>query len=186
MSVVISDGTVQPASATYRVPAKVLHWLVGLLIIGMLILGYVMINITKGTPGRAFYFNLHKSIGVTVAMLVLLRLVWRLTHRAPALPALPRWQTVSAQWSHRILYLCMVVQPVSGYLSSSFNKYGVKFFGLALPQWGWNDPFLRDLFGNIHYVAGALFSALVLVHVLAALKHLLVDHDGVFERMWRG
>ena len=170
----------------YRFPAIALHWLVGLLIIGMLILGYYMINVPKGTPGRASYFNLHKSIGVMVGVLILLRLAWRLTHRAPQLPnTMPQWEVRAARWSHRLLYLCMVVQPASGYISSSFNKYGVKFFGFPLPKWGWEDPGLRDLFGFIHYVAGAIFTALVVLHVLAAFKHLLVDHDGVFQRMLR-
>ena len=179
-------GTLGGRLAGYRLPAIALHWLVGLLIIGMLILGYYMINVPKGTPGRAFYFNLHKSIGVMTGVLILIRLAWRLTHRAPPLPkAMPRWEARAAQWSHRLLYLCMIVQPTSGYISSSFNKYGVKFFGIPLPKWGWEDPGLRDLFGLIHYVAGAIFTALVVLHVLAAFKHLLIDRDGIFQRMLR-
>lgn len=172
--------------AGYGVPAIALHWLVALLVIAMLILGYYMINVPKGTPGRAFYFNLHKSIGVVTGVLILLRLAWRLTHQTPPLPVdRPRWEVRAARWSHRLLYLCMVVQPTSGYISSSFNKYGVKFFGIPLPKWGWENPGLRDFFGLIHYVTGAAFTALVVLHVLAALKHLLIDHDNVFQRMLR-
>ncbi|MGS0743498.1 cytochrome b, partial [Glaciimonas sp. GG7] len=143
-------------------------------------------DIPKGTPGRAVYFNLHKSFGVMAGVLILARLVWRLTHRAPPLPGtMPRWEVSAATWSHRLLYLCMVLQPTVGYLSSSFNKYGVKFFGMALPKWGWEDPYLRDLFGNMHAVLGAVLATLIAIHVLAAFKHLIVNRDGVFQRMLR-
>ncbi|KAF3998670.1 cytochrome b [Glaciimonas immobilis] len=181
----LTSGVSSVGKATkYRPPAIVMHWVVGLLIISLLVLGYYMINIPKGTPGRADYFNLHKSLGVMTGVLILLRLAWRFTHRVPPFPSsMPQWEVKSAQWSHRLLYLSMIVQPASGYLSSSFNKYGVKFFGIPLPKWGWEDPFLRDMFGLIHYVAGAIFAALVILHVLAALKHRLIDRDGVFQRM---
>src|SRR5439155_15919974 len=127
----------------------------------------------KGTPGRALYFNLHKSFGVLTGVLILLRLGWRVTHVAPALPAgTPRWTAVAARWSHRLLYLCMVLQPATGYLSSSFNKYGIKFFGAALPAWAWEDKQWRDLFMNFHQTIAIMFAALIALHVLAAFKHL--------------
>jgi cytochrome b561 len=58
---------------------------------------------------------------------------------------MPAWEASAAKWTHRLLYLCLVFQPMTGYLSSSFNKYGVKLFGLALPQWGREDKQLREL-----------------------------------------
>lgn len=173
-------------SHSYGKPAIALHWIIAILIIGMILLGYYMADIPKGTPGRAFYFNLHKSFGVMAGVLILLRLIWRLTHRAPPLPgSMPRWEASAAKWSHRLLYLCMVLQPTVGYLSSSFNKYGVKFFGLPLPQWGWENPYLRDLFGDAHEIIGAILATLIVIHVLAAFKHLLIDRDGIFQRMLR-
>ena len=168
----------------YTSLAIALHWIVALLIIGMLILGYYMADLPKGTPDRAFYFNLHKSFGVLAGALILLRLGWRMTHPAPFMTAsAPHWTDKAAWWTHRLLYLCMVVQPLSGYLSSSFNKYGVKFFGVALPNWGWQDDNLRDFFMNIHNLISVVLIALILVHVLAAFKHLLWDRDDVFQRM---
>jgi len=168
----------------YTSAAIALHWVIALLIIGMLLLGFYMVGIPKGTPGRAMYFNLHKSCGVLAGVLIVLRLGWRLTHAVPPLPVgMSRWSAVAARWSHRLLYLCMVLQPASGYLSSSFNKYGVKFFGVALPNWGWEDKPLRELFASVHYVVAVLLATLIAVHVLAAFKHLLVDRDGVFGRM---
>jgi cytochrome b561 len=174
-------------SERYTLPAIVLHWLIALLIIGMLLLGYYMVGLPKGTPDRAVYFNLHKSFGVLAAVLILSRLYWRLTHPAPQISAAtPSWSDKAAWLNHRLLYLCMFLQPAAGYLSSSFNKYGVKFFGLALPSWGWEDAHLRDLFKSFHDLIAVLLIILIAIHVLAAFKHLFVDKDGVFQRMIPG
>jgi len=175
------------SSEHYTMPAIALHWVIALLIIGMLLLGYYMVGLPKGTPDRAVYFNLHKSFGVLAAVLILARLYWRLTHPVSRISAgTPRWSEKAAWLNHRLLYLCMVLQPAAGYLSSSFNKYGVKFFGLALPRWGWEDAYLRDLFKSFHNLIAILLITLIAVHVAAAFKHLFVDKDGVFQRMIPG
>ncbi|GAC1331108.1 MAG: cytochrome b [Collimonas sp.] len=177
----------RPATAgkvRYELPAIALHWVIALLIIGMLCLGYLMVDIPKGVPGRAAYFNLHKSLGVLAGVLILLRLGWRLTHRTPPLPAATsRLMARAAQWSHGLLYFCMVLQPATGYLSSSFNKYGIKFFGAALPNWAWEDKHLRELFMTYHQLIAIAFITLIAIHVLAACKHLLIDRDRIFGRM---
>lgn len=174
-------------AARYTWQAIALHWLLAVLIIGMLVLGYSLEEIPRNTPARGFYVNLHKSFGVLILALVLVRLVWRFTHRPPPLEAgMPRWQAVAAAWSHRLLYLCILLQPLSGYLASSFGKYGVKFFGVELPNWGWDDKALRGFFGEVHGVVGFTLAVLIAIHVLAALKHLLIDRDQVFQRMMPG
>jgi cytochrome b561 len=168
----------------YTLPAIALHWLLALLIIGMLLLGLYMVGIPKGTPDRAFYFNLHKSFGVLAGLLILFRLGWRLTHPIPQMPTgMPPGTARMIRWNHRLLYLCMVLQPATGYLSSSFNKYGVRFFGIAISNWGWEDQRIRDLFMNFHHLTAVLLVALIVIHVLAAFKHLLVDRDRIFQRM---
>jgi cytochrome b561 len=124
---------------------------------------------------------------VLVLLLALLRLAWRATHKAPPLPAgMPRWQVRAAGWSHGLLYLLTLTQALSGYLASSFGKFGVKFFGIPLPQWAWESKAVQSFFGNIHGVVAFALAALVVLHVLAAFKHLLVDRDRVFHRMWPG
>jgi cytochrome b561 len=168
----------------YSLPAIILHWVIALLVIGMIALGYYMVDIPRGTPDRGFYFNLHKSLGVLAAILVLLRVIWRLTHTPPPLPAhMPGWEVKAAKWNHRLLYLCIVLQPATGYISSSFNKYGVKFFGIPLPQWGWEDKHLRALFSDIHSAIVVVLIVLIAIHVLAAFKHLFIDRDRVFQRI---
>jgi cytochrome b561 len=181
------SGGKDNSSKRYTSLAIALHWVIALLILGMLFLGLYMVGIPKGAPDRAFYFNLHKSFGVLAGVLILLRVVWRLTHPVPQLPTgMPHWQARTAWWSHRLLYLCIVLQPATGYLSSSFNKYGVKFFGVAFPNWGWEDALFRDLFMDYHKLIAAFLAALIVIHVLAAFKHLLVDRDGVFQRILPG
>ncbi|MDB5823252.1 MAG: uncharacterized protein JWR21_1956 [Herminiimonas sp.] len=173
----------QPASARYGRAAIALHWLSAVLILGMLCLGFWMVGIPRNTPARGFTFNLHKSFGVLIGVLVIGRLLWRLYHPAPILPhAMPRWQAAAARANHFLLYACMVLQPLTGYLGSSFNKYGVKVFGVALPQWGWEDKALRAVFSTLHGWLAITLSLLIAVHVLAACSHLM-RRDGIFQRM---
>ncbi len=180
-------GKTIQVSERYTSMAIALHWLIALLIIGMLLLGYYMVGIPKGVPNRAVYFNLHKSFGVLAGVLILVRLYWRFKHPVALMSiGMPNWIDQAAKWSHRLLYLCMVLQPATGYLSSSFNKYGVKFFGIPLPAWGREDAQLRDLFMNFHHLLSILLAALIVIHVLAAFKHLLVNRDQVFQRMLPG
>ena len=140
----------------------------------------------KSPPGvRAYWFNVHKSIGITIAVLVLVRIAWRLAHRPPALPStMAAWQRIGAKISHYALYGCMIVMPVSGYLGSSFTKYPIKYFGHTLPHWGWDSPALKELMSQIHFVTAFIFVTLIVLHIAAALKHRFVDRDGVFERMF--
>jgi cytochrome b561 len=170
----------------YTRTAVVLHWLIGLCVLAQITLGLWMITIPKSPPGvRAWWFNMHKSIGITLALLILARILWRLLHRPPPLPAtMPNWERVAARANHWLLYACMIVMPVSGYLGSSFTKYPILYWGIKLPQWGWDSPELKDLCSQVHYVTVIIFIALIAIHIAAALKHWLIDRDGVAGRMW--
>lgn len=171
----------------YTRTAMVLHWLIAACVFCQITLGLWMITIPKSPPGmRAGWFNVHKSIGITLFVLILVRVLWRLAHRAPPLPStLPQWQRVAAKTSHFLLYVCMIVMPMSGYLGSSFTKYPILYFGMRLPHWGWDAPALKDLCSQVHLVTVTIFIILIAIHVAAALKHLLVNRDGVFQRMWQ-
>ncbi|HYH40891.1 MAG TPA: cytochrome b [Burkholderiales bacterium] len=181
MKVLQPQGT-----ARYTTTAIVLHWLIALAVFAQVTLGVWMIGIPKSPPGvRAYWFNVHKSIGLTIGLLVLVRLLWRLAHRPPALPAtLAPWQRVAAKLSHWSLYACMIVLPLSGYLGSSFTKYPIKYFGFTLPHWGWDAPGLKELCSQVHFYTVCVFATLIVLHISAALKHRFVDRDGVFERMF--
>lgn len=171
---------------SYTRTAIVLHWLIAACVFAQVTLGLWMIGIPKSPPGvRAWWFNVHKSIGITLGALIILRVLWRLAHRSPALPSfMLRWQRITAKASHALLYVCMVTVPLAGYLGSCFTNYPILYFGMRLPHWGWDAPALKDLCSAIHLTTAIVFVTLITIHVAAALKHLLVDRDGVFQRMW--
>ena len=175
-------------SEHYTRIAVTLHWLIAAAVLAQIALGWWMIEIPKSPPGvRAGWFNIHKSIGITIGLLVLVRIGWRLTHTPPPLPStLPAWQRIAAKTSHVMLYLCMIVMPLSGYLGSSFTKFPIIYWGMRLPHWGWDAPALKTLCSQVHVVTVIIFMTLIAIHTAAALKHLLVNRDGVFQRMWPG
>lgn len=171
----------------YTSVAVWLHWLIAILVLLLIGLGWYMVDIPKNTPARAYFFNLHKSIGLVAFSVVALRLVWRLSHVPPGLPAsVKQWEVLAASWTHRLLYAGLLVMPISGYVASNFTKFGVKFFGLELPPWGPEDKVLYGIFNQIHVVTSYIFVALIVLHVAAAFKHLLIDRDDVFRRMLPG
>ena len=173
--------------ARYNGVAQLLHWLIGLAVLGQIALGWWMIGLPNTPPGyQAGWYNIHKSIGLSIALLVLLRIVWRLRHPAPVLPAtLAAWQRLAARCSHALLYLCLVLMPLSGFLGSSFTKYPIKFWGMVLPRWIDPSPAAKELCSQIHYATVCLFMLLIALHIAAAIKHALAG-DGVFRRMWSG
>lgn len=176
-----------PQPARYPRRAVILHWIVALLIIALLASGWTMVDIPRNTPERAFFFNLHKSLGIVGAFFIAALIAWRVRHEVPTLPAsMPRWERGAAVLNHWLFYILMVLVTLAGYLTSSFSKYGPKLFGIPLPHWGWEDAALRGDFAAVHRVAGLVFAVLIVLHVAAALKHLLWDRDGVFQRMMPG
>jgi cytochrome b561 len=150
----------------------------------MVAVGWYMTSI-EDEPGADRFFNLHKSTGIVVFTLVLVRLAWRVRHRPAALPAsMPKWQVLAAATVHRLLYACMVLMPVTGFLGASHTTSGVAFFGLQLPRWRTADRDTAELILGLHGTIAWILVALVALHTLAGLKHLLVDRDRVFQRMW--
>lgn len=169
---------------TYARPALALHWILAVSLTGMVALGWFMISI-EDDPGSDWYFNLHKSIGISIFLLVLLRIVWRLTHRPEPLPSfVPAWQIKLSSVTQMLLYTCMIVLPVAGFIGARYSKDGIAFFGVALPTAVPNHD-LAELFFSVHGVTAWILVGLVALHVAGALKHLLIDRDGVFQRMWR-
>jgi cytochrome b561 len=170
----------------YTRTAIALHWVVALLLLGQFAFGLMLGDIPRGTPARGYYVNLHKSSGILIGLLILLRLGWRLTHTPPPLPdGMPRWQRHAARASHIALYACMLALPLSGYLASNFSKHGIKFFNLVRwAPWGPDDKTLYAVFNGAHHLAALLLALLVGVHVLAVAKHMLVDRDRLLLRMW--
>ncbi|OJW12472.1 MULTISPECIES: cytochrome b [Legionella] len=164
--------------------AKILHWILALLIIGMLILGWYMVAIGL-EPRSHWYFNLHKSIGIIVGVLVLFRLCWRFFHRpGPYSVTLPLWQVKASRVVHGLLYALIILMPLTGFLGESFNKFGVAFFGLPISIGVNVNVDASNQLLNIHGIFAWILLTLIIIHILAALKHLLINKDNVFRRMW--
>lgn len=192
-------------SNRYTKTAIVLHWLIALGIFGMLAFGWYMTDLPKEAPKqiaydlydwglvtwqlaeaaspRTFYFNLHKSIGITLFALIIFRIFWRISHRPPApLASLKAWERKLSTGAHHLLYLLMVAIPVSGLVMSIASKYGVKWFGLDFIA-GIDSKPLREIFHEVHEIAGLLLVAILALHILGALKHKFVDKDDTMKRM---
>jgi cytochrome b561 len=171
----------------YTAVAIVLHWLIAAAVLFMIGLGWVMDDIPKGTPERAYWFNLHKSIGATIGMLAVLRLLWRLGHPAPPLPrSMPGWEVAAARINHALLYALLIAMPVVGFLASNFTKFGVKYFGIQVGPFFAENQAMRDGLQEVHSWLSYALVVLVALHVAAALKHWLIDRDRVFQRMLPG
>ncbi len=176
------------ASARYGNVAIALHWIVAVLVLVMIGLGLYMVDIPRGTPERSFFFNLHKSIGLTVFIIVLFRFWWRHKYPPPPLPSsMPAWQVTASNISHALLYMCLIMMPIAGFTASQFTKYGVTYFGLfKIPPMGPQNKVLWDFFQGVHENTAYVLMFVLVVHVLAALHHLLITKDGVFQRMLPG
>ena len=177
-----SDST--RTAARYSHPAIALHWLLALLIAVQVGLGWYMLSIEK-QPGSGWYFALHVSLGLTAAALIGLRMAWRIGNPPDPLPAsVPPWQMSAIRMSHRLLYTLMFLMPLTGYLGAAFSGDGVSYFGLPLPDWASPNDAWKERFFGLHSIIAWTLVGLVGLHVLGALKHLLIDKDGVFWRMW--
>jgi cytochrome b561 len=175
------------SEAHYTRTAVALHWLIAALILAGLFMGWTMTDMAI-SPLRVRIYNYHKWVGVTVLTLAVFRLAWRLTHRAPALPAMPRWQRVAAGSSHGLLYVLMLAVPVAGWIYSNASGYRVVYLGkLPLPNLVARDKELAAIWVQIHGKLAMTLAILVALHVLAALQHHFMARDNTLRRMltWR-
>lgn len=187
----MTSSSLAAAPARYSTTAIVLHWLLGLALIGLFGLGVYMTDLPL-SPTRMKLYNWHKWAGVALLALSLVRLLWRITHRPPALPAameqaMPGWQKLAHHGTHLALYALFFAVPLSGWAYSSAAGFPVVFFGiLPLPDFVPVSETLADLFKLAHATLAFTLAGLVLVHVAAALKHQWVDNDGLLQRMLPG
>lgn len=182
---------------SYGSVAKWLHWLTALLILAAYVVIYYLdwVLDMKG-PQRTLFLQLHKCIGFSVLIFVLLRLYWRFTNPQPALPqSMPKWQVTASHVSHFLLYFLLIAMPVTGYIGNSNGvDYGL-FKVTAFKNTGFGI-WLMDLvnmpyeefekgFDTFHYkvVGPFIFSAVVAVHIAAGLFHHYVEKDDVLKRM---
>lgn len=190
----MSSDTAVPA-ARYTAPAIVLHWLIAVLMIGNMTFAWLIEKLPEDWIRPAF--DTHKSIGITVLGLVLLRILWRLGHRPPPFSeGMSAWERVLAHLAHFGLYGLMLFMPITGWLHDSAWKdaatHPMYLFGLfEWPRLGFitsqppeTKEMLHSLFGKVHGIGGYVLLGLVALHVLGALKHQFIDREREFRRMW--
>jgi cytochrome b561 len=164
----------------YGTPAKVLHWLVVALLAAQFPIGWFMPDIHAGPPGTAM--TLHISFGLSVLAVILLRLVWRITHPVAPESSLPPWQRVSLV--HWLLYGLVLATTITGWLFASFRGWSVSYFYLLpLPMLaGKNAVATHQIDGWHQFAVWGLLIAIG-IHVAAALAHIFIYHDRVMQRM---
>ena len=192
------DGFATPAGASAHTPtgdaagpcrydrvAAWLHWGIGALLLAEIAFGFLLDDLApRGTPARGAVINLHKSVGIVLGALIVFRIAWRLAHTPPPWPAsMSAARRRAANAGHAALYACMLISPLAGYLGSNFSKHGVRFFGAELAPWGPDSPGAYRILVGVHDWSSYLLLALTIGHVALALRHALVERDGIFDRI---
>jgi len=169
---------------SWSAPAKFFHWGMALLIFAQIALGLVAVS-WHVSPTKLNLFVWHKSLGMLILALLALRLLWRVSHRAPELPwEMPLWERAAAQLSHFLLYALMLALPLTGWVISSASNVPFKiFWTIPLPAIAEPDKALADLFATIHGWLVTLLALVLFAHIGAALRHHYVRKDTVLSRM---
>jgi cytochrome b561 len=137
------------------------------------------------SPFKLRLYSYHKWIGVTIFLLTVFRLSWRITHRPPPLPDTMRgWEKIAAEIAHYLLYILLFIIPISGWLMSSAKGFQTVWFGvIPLPDLVGKDKFLGNLLQQVHVILNYAMLGVLLAHVGAALKHHFIQRDDVLTRM---
>lgn len=170
--------------SSYSAVAIGLHWLIFVLIVANWLLGLYMVDLSL-SPQKLKFFSWHKWVGITIFLIALIRVTWRITHPAPPLPdTLPRWQHVAAGLSHLLLYLLLFAIPLSGWLYSSASGIPTVYLGwIDLPDLVQKNKYLAELLKIAHISLNVTLFVIVFTHIAAALKHHFIDRNEVLIRM---
>jgi cytochrome b561 len=180
-----NDMLLRDTPAGYGLISRALHWLMGIAIVAMFVLGLYMVGLDYYSPYYNSAPDLHRAVGMILFALLLVRMLWRVSNTRPRDDELSRlewWASRAVHWS---FYALLLVLSVSGYLISTADGAPVSVFGIEIPAIT-KSPGLETPAGNIHRVVAYAVMALVVVHTLAALKHHFIDKDSVMTRMWSG
>ena len=159
-----------------------MHWVVGLIIIGNLISGYIMTDLES--PFKFTIYSWHKFIGVVVLGLVILRIIIRLCSSIPTPPKeIKSSDILLSQIGVAALYICMIIMPLSGYLMSAYGGYPIMLMDISIPNIVKVNTKLSSLYYNAHMITSYMLSAFIIGHILYSVKHLIVDKINLFKRM---
>jgi len=178
----------------YDAVAITLHWVIALGILALIIMGLSMTHLGLAPLAKFQLYQLHKSIGITVLLAVLLRILWRLSHRPPPLPAMPPLEKAAAEGTHGLLYVLMLIIPLSGWALVSVSPFNLPTVLYGVVPWP-HLPVFPDLANKaavetvvkfIHGKLAWLLTAVILLHAAAALRHHFLLRDRILARMLPG
>ena len=170
----------------YSKTAIALHWIIAILVVTNVTLASISEDLPRAA--KAAYMNPHKAIGVSILLLSLLRLFWRLGHKPPSMPdAIAGWQAKLGKAVHALFYFLIIAVPLSGWILASAHPQAppISFFGLfdiTLPT-GKSES-LAGIGGDTHEILTKPLVILIFLHVIAALKHQFADRVPFIQRMW--
>lgn len=166
----------------YGTPAKVLHWLIVALLLIQYPIGWLMPDIHAGPPGAPMTF--HLSFGILILAVIVLRLVWRITHPVAPESSLPPWQRVSSEAVHWLLYVLVLATTVTGWLFASFRGWSVSlFYAVPLPMLASKSAAAGKTIDGWHQATELGLVIVIVLHVAAALVHIFVYRDRIMRRM---
>ena len=181
----ILDLSAKNEKDRYGRVSRLLHWTIAILFISLIPMGIFSSMIPEETSYRNAYYVVHKTIGVTVFLLVIVRLIWNKISKRPALDnTLTPTEKKLAHRAHNILYFMLLVIPITGFMMTSYHGYGTFFFFWELPPL-WEQSNVYQIWGGFHkYLLPYIVYIILGAHVLGALKHQFIDkHDSAFKRI---
>lgn len=172
----------------YRLPARLLHWLMALLIVATIPVGFLMVQQGLSRPLQNTLFIFHKNIGVLLLILIVVRILYRWRNAPPPEPAhLPAWQLRIAGLTHGLLYALLVVMPLAGYIRVRAGGFPIESLdAIGIPALVPRSDALAAVAKAVHFYGALAIVVLVALHIGAALQHAILKRDGVFSRMWPG
>lgn len=174
---------VEDVPARYSIVAILLHWAVAAAIVALVLIGWNMVDLPL-SPRKLELYALHKSIGLTVLGLAVLRLAWRWLRRPPPPDPMPRWQEQAAAWAHRLLYALLFLLPLTGWLFNSIVGFPLSWFGfVTLPPLAPALPAWREASADLHHWLGWILIVVVALHAAGALHHQFILRDATLWRM---
>jgi cytochrome b561 len=170
----------------YRVPARLIHWVMALLVLGMIPVGFFMIREGLDRSLQNFLFISHKNIGVLLLLLIFVRLIYRWRNPPLLAPvAMPAVQKFASHASHFGLYALLLIMPLAGYVRVRAGGFPIESLdAMGLPSFVPRSDALAEVAKTVHFYGAYAIAGLVVVHISAAAYHGLVRRDGIFSRMW--